>query len=164
MKIKYPVVFVASIICFSNVRGDSAPLLPEETMCYPHEEIYFSCPIGRKIVSVCAAGNISPKNGYVQYRFGRPGKPELEFPAEPGPPMDWFSITDFLGGSVNSTHLKFNSSGYDYVIYQSATSGVYVKKNGKTIVNLSCGDGYYQQISPRAMRGIKTVEPDDNDD
>jgi hypothetical protein len=136
----------------------------EETMCYPHEEIYFSCPIGRKIVSVCAAGNISPKNGYVQYRFGRPGKPELEFPAEPGPPMERFSITDFLGGSVNSTHLKFNSSGYDYVIYQSATIGVYVKKNGRTVVNLSCGDGYYQQISPRAMRGIRTVEPDDNDD
>ncbi|MGX6998919.1 hypothetical protein [Caballeronia sp. KNU42] len=115
-------------------------------------------------MSVCASGNISPKNGYVQYRFGRPGKPELQFPAGSIPPMDLFSITDFSGGSVNSTHLKFNAGGYDYVVYQSATSGVYVKKDGKTIANFSCDDGDYQQISPRTMRGIKTVEPDDNDD
>jgi hypothetical protein len=164
VKIKHSAVLVAAMIFFSNVYADSEKFPPEETLCYPHEEIYFSCPIGRKIASVCASGNISPENGYVQYRFGRPGKPELEFPAEPEPPRDRFSISDFSGGSVNSTHLKFNSGGYVYVVYQSATSGVYVKKNGKTVVNLSCDDGYYQQISPRAMRGIKTVAPDDNDD
>jgi hypothetical protein len=163
VKIARSIVLVAWFL-FDSVYANSENILLEETMCYSHEEIYFSCPIGQQIVSVCASGNISPNNGYVQYRFGHPGKPEFEFPAKPYPPMGRFAITGFFGGSVNSTHLKFNSRGYDYVIYQSATSGVYVKKNGKTIVNLSCDDGVYQQISPRAMRGIKTVEPDDNDD
>jgi hypothetical protein len=164
MKIENAKILIASIIFCNNAYADNAKPLPEETMCYPHEEIYFSCPIGRNIVSVCASGNISPKNGYVQYRFGHPGKPDLQFPKGPYPPENRFSISDFSGGSVNSTHLKFKVGGYLYVVYQSATNGVYVKKNGKTVVNLSCDSGEYQQISPRAMRGIETVAPDDNDD
>src|ERR1700712_5391269 len=88
----------------SQARGLNKRM--ETTMCDAHEEIYFSCPVRDKFISVCASGNFSPENGYVQYRFGRPGRPELEFPAEPEPPMSRFSITDFFGGSVNSTHLK----------------------------------------------------------
>lgn len=136
----------------------------EETMCYPHEEIYFSCAVDKKIISICASGNISPENGYVKYRFGRPGKPELEFPKQSVPPMGKFSISDFYGGNINSVHLKFKSGEYTYVVYQSATSGVYITKNGRTVRNLLCDRGHYRQISPRAKRGIETVAPDDNDD
>jgi hypothetical protein len=161
MKTRYLLIFITSIVFSCNVSAD---LADEKTMCYAHEEIYFSCPIGRRIVSVCASGNISPKNGYVQYRFGRPGKSEFEFPTEPYSPLNRFSISEFSGGSVNSTHLKFKSGKYTYVIYQSATNGVYVRKNGRVIANLSCDGGIYQVISPRAMRGIKTIAPDDNDD
>jgi hypothetical protein len=165
MKFQYFIVLIAAFLGCNLAHADSRQdRIPEETMCYPHEEIYFSCAVGSKIVSVCASGNISPKNGYVKYRFGRPDKPELEYPTESVPPKDQFSISDFSGGSVNSIHLKFRSGGYIYVVYESATSGVYVIKNGKTVVNLLCDRGHYRQISPRAMRGIKTVEPDDNDD
>jgi roadblock/LC7 domain-containing protein len=120
--------------------------------------------VGKKIVSVCASGNISPDQGYVQYRIGLPGKPEMENPAKPYPPKNRFSLSEMDGGSLNSVHLKFNSAGYNYVVYQSATSGVYVKKNGKTIANLTCGDSSYQQISPKARRGIQLVDPEDNID
>ena len=136
----------------------------EETMCSAHEEIYFSCPVGKKIISVCASGNISPESGYVQYRFGRPGSPELEFPTKSYPPKDRFSISDFHGGNTNSVHLKFKTGGYTYVVFQSATSGVYVEKNGRVVRNLVCDGGQYRQISPRAKRGIKTVLPDDRDE
>jgi hypothetical protein len=133
-------------------------------MCYPHEEIYFSCPVGDKIISVCASENISPKDGFVQYRFGHPGKPELEYPAESYPPMNKFSISNFHGGNISSIHLKFKVGKYTYVVYQSATSGVYVIRNGRTVRNLLCDAGHYRQISPRARRGIENVAPDDNDD
>jgi len=147
---------------FSGAHGSDHAI--EATMCYPHEEIYFSCPVGNEIVSVCASGNISPKNGYVQYRFGHPGKPELEFPAESYPPMNKFSISDFHGGNISSIHLKFKVEKYTYVVYQSSTSGVYVIRNGRTVRNLLCDAGHYRQISPRAKRGIETVAPDENDD
>jgi hypothetical protein len=165
MTIKYSIAFVICFLFWNSVYAtNKIDSQVEETMCYAHEEIYFSCPVDKKTISICASGNISPKNGYVQYRFGRPGKPELEYPAESNPPMNKFSISDFHGGNVNSVHLKFKSGKYIYVVYQSATSGVYVTKNGRVIRNLLCGGGQYRQISPRAKRGIITAAPDDNDD
>jgi hypothetical protein len=165
MKNKYLIIPVIYLFSWTLVYANKNLESPfEETMCYSHEEIYFSCPVGEKIVSVCASGNISPKNGYVKYRFGHPGKPEFQFPEKSDPPMNKFSVSDFHGGNISSIHLKFKVGKYTYVVYQSATSGVYVTRNGRTVRNLLCDGGHYRQISPRAMRGIKTVEPDDNDD
>lgn len=131
----------------------------EVTLCQPHEEVYFSCPIGERIMSVCASGNISPDNGYVQYRFGQVGKIELEFPEKPFTPRQWFSISDISEANFNSTHLKFSVGQYRYVLYEGALNGIYIKKNGKLISKHVCNAGVYQAISPRALRGIKTVAP-----
>lgn len=150
------------------ILGSCATIEPtmgaEQTMCQTHEEVYFSCLTGKKIVSVCASGNISPNNGYVQYRIGIPGKIDLEYPKLPDPPIGRFSISDISGGNLNIRHIKFNSGSYNYVIYQGDTSGVYVKQSGRTIANLTCQPGDYQAISPRALRGIKTVDPVDGVD
>jgi hypothetical protein len=126
--------------------------------------VYFSCPIYKKIISLCASGNISPNNGYVQYRFGTADHIELEFPGKPYPPRNRFSISDISEGNLNFTHIKFNSGNYNYVVYQGFPSGVYVKKSGKLVSNLFCEKGIYQRISPRAFRGIKTVAPVDGID
>lgn len=56
-----------------------------QTLCRPGETDHFSCPArGGKIISVCsniADGRIDD-GSWLQYRFGKPGKPELVFPAE----------------------------------------------------------------------------------
>jgi len=148
-----------AIIPFAFISSPSLANTNEITLCQQHEEIYFSCKIANDIASICASGNISPNNGYVQYRFGRENKIDLEFPSKPYPPRNRFSISDISVGSVNSTHLKFKSGGYDYVLYDSSMSGIYVKKNGKIISNLICEPGIYNKISPRAFRGIKTTPP-----
>src|ERR1700761_2605285 len=121
--------FCACVIC--------VPAFSEEsTLCHKHEEIYFSCHAENKIVSVCASGNISPKNGYVQYRFGSSGNIELEYPKLPYPPKRFFSISDVNEGNVQSIHLKFKSERYEYVIHSGFPSGLYVKKAGVTVSNL----------------------------
>lgn len=159
-KIAYALLFL-SLIGARNCYARSE----EETMCSSFEEVYFSCPVKNKIVSVCASGNVSPENGYVQYRIGHPGHVEFQYPSAPVVPKNRFSISDIFGGNLNIVHLKFKSGKYDYVIYQGDVSGVYVKKNGKTVANLTCGAGDYKTISPRAKRGIETVPPvDDIDD
>jgi hypothetical protein len=136
----------------------------EPSLCQPHEEVYFSCAIGGKIMSVCASGNISPDSGYVQYRFGRNEKIELEFTSKPYPPRKSFSISDISEGNLRFTHLKFSSGSYHYVVYQGSPSGIYVKKKEKVISNRVCDPGTDQPISPRAFRGIKTVAPIDGID
>lgn len=165
MKINYVFMLMICQFYWNSAYADSHidPLLEEKTMCQPHEKIYFSCPVDKKIISVCAFGNFSPKTGYIKYRFGRAGKPEFEFPIDSRPPMDRFSISDFYGGNVSTTLLKFKSGKYTYVVFQSAVSGVYVKKNGRTVRSLLCDAGQYGYISPGAKRGVKTVAPDDND-
>ncbi|WP_157874729.1 hypothetical protein [Paraburkholderia atlantica] len=153
------VIIIAGLMLFSiDVKAD------EITLCYPHEEVYFSCPTDGKIMSVCASGNISPDNGYVQYRFGKMDKIEMEFPKNPFSPRKWFSLSDIHEGNVSFTHLKFMSGRYQYVLYQGFPSGIYIKRGGKTISNHICDDGAYQPINSRVFRGIKTVEPVDGID
>jgi hypothetical protein len=138
-------IFVVGLILFgANAEAD------ETTLCQPHEEVYFSCPVAGKVLSVCASGNISPDNGYVQYRFGRIGKIEFEYPDKPYPPRKLFSISDISGGNLSFTHLKFDSGKYHYVLYQGDPSGIYIKRGGKVISNRTCDPGTYQP--PRIPR------------
>lgn len=136
----------------------------ETTLCQSHEEVYFSCPINGKMMSVCASGNISPDNGYVQYRFGRTGHVEFEYPEKPYPPRKLFSISDISGGNLSFIHFKFSSGSYHYVLYQGDPDGIYIKHNGKVISSRICDPGIYQWISPRAFRGVETVPPIDGID
>lgn len=136
----------------------------ETTLCGSSEEVYFSCLVDKKIVSLCASGNISPANGYVQYRFGMPKAIELQYPELPRPPKNIFSISDIAAGNVSFTHVKFRSGAYDYVLYQGHPSGVYVVKGGRLVANHVCQAGDYASISPRAFRGIETVDPVDGID
>ncbi|MCC8403888.1 hypothetical protein LJ655_18675 [Paraburkholderia sp. MMS20-SJTN17] len=131
----------------------------EATLCQLHEEVYFSCQTENKIISLCASGNISPNNGYVQYRFGTLDQIELQYPDRPYPPKNRFLISDVAEGSVSFTHVKFKSGEYNYVIYQGFPSGLYIKRKGKLVSNLTCGDGIYQRLSQRAYRGMRTAPP-----
>ena len=68
---------------FSTNRQPSHAAKPQaRTLCAADERIIFSCTLRQpvKIVSVCAAKDLTNEKGYLQYRFGLPGKVELEFP------------------------------------------------------------------------------------
>lgn len=144
---------IGVLLAFCIVGGACAD---EITLCQSHEEIYFSCPVDGKVVSLCASGNISPDNGYVQYRFGVPGHIDLQFPNKPYPPKNHFEISDISSGNINFVHIKFKSGLYDYVIYQGSPSGVYVKRRGELVSNRMCEQGIYQQLNRRIFRGIRT--------
>ncbi|WP_250460490.1 MULTISPECIES: hypothetical protein [unclassified Caballeronia] len=142
----------------------SAEARTEQTLCHAFEEIYFSCQMDRKIVSICASGNISPDNGYVQYRYGTVNQLDLQYPDVPLSPRHRIAISDTSGGNAQYTHVKFRQSGFDYVLYQGFPSGLYVKKNGRTVFNKTCQPGEFQKLSQRAYRGIETVAPQDGVD
>jgi len=149
---------MGTALCGLNAYADEA------TLCKAHEEVYFSCTSEKKIISLCASGNISPDNGYVQYRFGMADHIELEFPKRPYPPRNRFTISDISEGNLNFTHIKFNSGKFNYVVFQGFPSGIYIKKSGKLLSSRFCDKGIYQSVSPRAFRGIETVAPVDEID
>lgn len=148
------------LISLSSMTGIGVSAIADEaTLCQSHEEIYFSCWSGSKIISLCASGNISAEDGYVQYRFGTPDQIELQYPEKPYPPTNNFLISDISVGNLSYTHVKFNSGKYNYVIYQGFPGGLYIKKKGRLVLNRTCGEGIYQQLSQRAYRGIRTAPP-----
>jgi hypothetical protein len=74
------------------------------SLCTKDERIIFSCPVKRpaKIVSVCASKDLTSDRGYLQYRFGLPGKIELEFPQRSDRDAGEVSLHALLSRAVRS--------------------------------------------------------------
>jgi hypothetical protein len=118
-----------------------------ESLCQENEVVMFSCRIGSKIVSLCSSRDVSATSGYIQYRFGRPGrKPELTYPQAGVKPTDAFSYY-YDGYAKGSTHqLTFTNGLYSYTLYSErhvfewSGSGVVVEEIDKQVANLRCDD------------------------
>jgi hypothetical protein len=54
-----------------------------DSLCDASERVLFSALVkgSNKLVSICSSRKIDKQEGYLQYRFGRPGQVELEFPS-----------------------------------------------------------------------------------
>src|SRR6266480_5829555 len=72
----------AARIVAGSINAGVPGQLQSNSLCTKDERVVFSCPVKRpaKIVSVCASKDLTSEHGYLQYRFGLPGKIELEFP------------------------------------------------------------------------------------
>ena len=125
----------------------SLPTNAIESHCSELEQTIFSCSVGKKIVSVCASKDISPTSGYLQYRFGKKGAPELVFPAstEPSQRSDVQARTLMFSGGGGG-YLRFIKGRNDYIVYTAigkgwgTKDGVSVEQDHKLIANLKCQD------------------------
>src|SRR5256886_17197851 len=88
------------------------------SLCARNERIIFSCPVKRpaKIVSLCASKDLTSERGYLQYRFGLPGKIELEFPQDRTATRQKFHYTHYFRAQVDLTEITFTINGYEYQI------------------------------------------------
>lgn len=113
------------------------------SLCAADEQVVFSCSIKEKIVSVCASSELSPTEGYMQYRYGRPQKTELTFPEKTVAPN---AFTNYIGLTYSGTseaHLRFIRGNYGYIVYSGNDesgeySGLVVERNGKIVSNKLC--------------------------
>src|SRR5213592_2066971 len=85
------------------------------TLCARDERVIFSCPIRRpaKIVSLCASKDLTSETGYLQYRFGLPGKVELEFPKDRTGTQQKFQYTHYFRAQFEMTSINFTIDGYE---------------------------------------------------
>ncbi len=128
---------------------DLAPAAPQPTLCGRDEKIVLSCAVGGgKILSVCASRDLGEGRGSLQYRFGKPGKPELTYPRTGVDPHEAFKYGEFSewlaeragpSASRTGTYLRFETPGAAYTVYSNkGTEGVRVSPAGKKPIDLPC--------------------------
>jgi hypothetical protein len=112
-------------------------------LCQPQEKVIFSCPLkNSKIVSLCVSAN--PALSFVEYRFGKPAKPELLYRASGEDKDHLFHRAEVLYGNNSVDNIWFANGKYIYSINMPARGapGVEVWKNGDIVANMECKDGW----------------------
>ena len=137
-------VFVALAALLGGVWPDAAGSAAQATrnvasLCATDEVVIASCPIRRKLVSVCG------RNHRATYRFGRPGRIELSAN------VMHHAQQMFSGGG--ESQIVVAAGGYEYVLYDRAIrtgfgrnghndtvfiSGLMVLRNGRHLGNTVC--------------------------
>lgn len=129
----------------ANVAAPAAtPVnLIKGSLCETGEQVVWTCQAGARTISVCASANLNPKEGYAQYRIGRPGALEMEYPTTRVHPRGRFTYTLYPQG--NST-LSFTNGAYKYSLFEdlrSTEDGVYVERGDDLISNIRCNSGMH---------------------
>jgi hypothetical protein len=104
-----------------TTEAEAGLMAPPSTLCTRDERVIFSCPVKKpaKIVSVCASKDLASDRGYLQYRFGLPGKVELEFPKDRTGTQQKFQYTHYFRARVDLTEINFTIDGYQYQVFDT---------------------------------------------
>ncbi|WP_348756823.1 hypothetical protein [uncultured Aquincola sp.] len=127
------------------------------SLCQPGEDTVFSCPAGRKQIAVCASPGLGATGGQLQYRFGRPGAVELQYPPADGSTADWRASVRagslmFSGGG--GAWLALDKGDHRYVVYTAigrgwgTKEGVVVERAGRRIAHVPCTQAAQSQLGP----------------
>ncbi len=117
----------------------SASAVAHGSHCENAEKTLFSCFVSNKVVSVCASPNLSPTDGYMQFRFGRLKAPELLIPKLNEHPLKYVDAETYQAASGQNGALTFTNGDYAYTVYwesyrsdRSAPNGssVWLEKSG----------------------------------
>ena len=121
------IVVVSSLLIVGSVTKSGARYeaqaesLAVSSLCSKGEKVIFSCPVKRsnKTLSLCASAKLSKTDGYLQYRFGAPGKIELEYPKDRTGSLDAFSYSHYFRAKVDLTEISFSVNGYGYTVFDN---------------------------------------------
>jgi hypothetical protein len=106
---------------FNSSLSASAEPLKVISLCARDEKTIWSCEtVNRKIVSICGAKRLDKERGYLQYRFGRPGHVELEYPQARQNTQTAFAYFRYTRPLVTYLGLRFKINEYDYEVYDNS--------------------------------------------
>ena len=117
---KIIVIIAAIVVCFApGTSLSNMAQLQSGTLCEPAEKIVFSCPIvnTRKIVSLCSSKELTKDKGYLQYRYGVPGKIELEFPGQREQTQKAFKYSHYFRAQFDMTDISFVNGDTEYSVF-----------------------------------------------
>ncbi|MFQ3639295.1 MAG: hypothetical protein SNJ62_04705 [Chloracidobacterium sp.] len=90
-------------------------------LCTGTEKLIFGATTtSGKMVCLCASADFTNKKGYLQYRFGRPGRVELEYPADQSVGSQrLFYYAHYTRYQREWASVRFKNKEYNYRIYYS---------------------------------------------
>jgi len=99
-------------------------------LCMAEEKVLFSCAIEDRLVSVCAAPNVSAKTGYVQLRYGSPEQIEIELPETRDTRKGIYKGALFFSGYLGA-YLRFDIDRTSFIVFNlpGRSSGMVIEKN-----------------------------------
>ena len=138
-------LLIISLLSFSAYGAERN----ESTHCKDHEDIVFSCQIGKKILSVCASGKTRPSQS-IEYRYGTKEKIEMTYAANNSNKNRFHALSETIDPKENVNELWFGIGGTEYVVTSCVggncrhTAGliVFKKKNNLEKVIMSKGCEY----------------------
>jgi hypothetical protein len=106
------------VLSWSLATVSNVAQLQPGSLCERDEKIVFSCTLTKpaKIVSLCSSKELTRDRGYLRYRFGLPGKIELEYPKDGERPQQAFKYSHYFRSQVDQTEISFSLNGYEYAI------------------------------------------------
>ncbi len=140
------------------------------TLCRPTERVAFSCAAARQYVSLCASPNLSPGQGYLVYRHGRPGHLDLEYPSRDADRSKAYAggILSFSGGG--GAWLRLATPPYTYTVFTAVgkwapggaladIAGVAVRKGELDIAAVRCTAPATSELGPDLFQKAGVPEP-----
>lgn len=109
-----------------------------QALCAKDEVTYFSCPSSNgRSINLC--GKPAPT---LQYRFGRPGRVELAYPAQAQDSVNAFWYAHYARAQTDRIEIRFDNAGVEYVLFDYTEdgrrqAGVRVTRESKE-TNLTC--------------------------
>ena len=120
MRTKPPVNVVPVIVLVLLSCGADAG----SSLCSDTEQVVFSCPLTRKLVSLCASRGTGQAPVSLTYRIGRPGRsPELVYPERPTAPSVHFEGSSLMYSGGGGAFIRFERGGYTYTLFTAIGRG-----------------------------------------
>lgn len=101
------------------LAAQASPKNQSSSLCGNEEQVIFSCAVapGVRTVSLCASSALDHRRGYVQYRYGRPGAVELQFPQARANTQLAFRYAHYFRARVDRTEITFDNDEYRYTLF-----------------------------------------------
>lgn len=134
-KIAQLICLIVSVIVQSNTHA--AP----QTNCQLNEEVFFSCQVGKKILSMCSSPKAETPQ-YLEYRFGTPKNIELRYRGSVNDVPKKFNRAEITGASNSGITIWFKRNDVHYVINAPVRGGPYLEviMHGKRVSRFACQD------------------------
>jgi len=110
------------------------------TLCLAHEQALFDCPLDEATrLAVCASPTLTAQAGYLQFRYGAPGRLQAAWP-EAGTPRTSISKGGLLYDGKLGHYLRFDVEREGYVLFTvpGAASGIVFVRDGRIVGKRLC--------------------------
>lgn len=140
--------------------------------CAPDETVIFSCPTAdQQHISLCASSDYGPSSGFLQYRYGKAGKPELLVPEAKTAPAQAAQSGLWSFSRGGGAYVRFQKDGSAYYVYNAIgawgeegkvieKSGVAVETKGAITASILCQGAATSELGPDFFdkAGLSEVE------